>query len=46
MIGIIRGDEEDFQEVSGLDFKITTEDVQEGGINSYTPKLPKGVQKV
>ncbi|TDR82770.1 phage tail protein [Paludibacterium purpuratum] len=34
-----------FQEVSGLDVRMETEDVHSGGENRYVYKLPKGVQQ-
>lgn len=42
--GITGINEASFQEVSGLEAKIATEDVQEGGVNQFALKLPKGVQ--
>jgi len=33
-----------FQEVSGLSSQINTEEVKEGGINTYTHKIPSGVK--
>lgn len=33
-----------FENVSGLDVKIETEPVQEGGVNQFTRKLPKALQ--
>jgi phage tail-like protein len=36
--------EQRFQEVSGLSYEITTEDVNEGGQNGFTQKLPKRVK--
>jgi phage tail-like protein len=33
-----------FESVSGLDVKIETETIQEGGVNQFTRKLPKGLQ--
>ncbi len=33
-----------FQEVSGLSIEIETENVQEGGVNTYQHRLPKGVK--
>src|SRR4051812_13693499 len=33
-----------FENVSGLDVKIETEAIQEGGVNEFTRKLPKGLQ--
>ena len=36
--------EQRFQEVSGLSYEITTEDLNEGGENRFTQKLPKRVR--
>lgn len=37
-------DETSFQEVSGMNSEIETEDVPEGGENRYVQRLPKGVK--
>jgi phage tail-like protein len=42
--GITGINEASFQEVSGLEAKIQTDDIQEGGVNQFARKLPKGVQ--
>jgi len=39
--GLIRGG---FSEVSGLQVEVDTEDYQEGGVNDFVHKLPKGVR--
>lgn len=33
-----------FSEVSGLEMEVDTEDYQEGGVNNYVHKLPKGMK--
>lgn len=42
--GILGINEASFQEVSGFEAKMQTEEIQEGGVNQFTRKLPKGVQ--
>jgi phage tail-like protein len=42
--GISGINEASFQEISGLEAKIQMDDIQEGGVNEFTRKLPKGVQ--
>jgi phage tail-like protein len=39
--GLIRGG---FSEVSGLQVEVDTEDYQEGGVNDFVHKLPKGAR--
>lgn len=44
VIGNSNGSETSFQEVSGLSLEMETETVREGGENSFTWELPKGVK--
>lgn len=42
--GVNEKDEAGFENVSGLDIKIDTETIQEGGENQFSRKLPKALQ--
>lgn len=42
--GVNEKDDAGFENVSGLDVKIETETIQEGGENQFTRKLPKALQ--